>query len=63
MKAGVLQLFEDDAVARDVVEGRFLGMEGEELQELVGLTASELATKNRFIRRRIDKAFPDGWKS
>lgn len=63
IKARVLQLFEDDAIAREMVEGRFLGMEGKDLQELVGLNARELATKNRFIRRRIDKAFPDGWKS
>jgi len=63
MKARVLRLFEDDAIARDMIEGKFMRMEGEDLQELVGLSAKELATKNRFIRRRIDKAFPDGWKS
>jgi len=62
MKARVLQLFEDDATARDIVEGRFIRMEGKDLQELVGLSETELATKNRLIRRRIDKAFPDGWK-
>jgi len=63
MKAGILPLFEDDAIARDIIEGKFMGMEGKDLQELVGLSAQELATKNRFIRRRIDKAYPDGWKS
>jgi len=63
MKARVLPLFEDDAIARDIIEGKFMGMEGKDLQELAGLSAKELATKNRFIRRRIDKAFPDGWKS
>jgi hypothetical protein len=63
MKASVLILFEDDAIARDIVEGKFAGMEGKDIQELVGLSAKELATKNRLIRRRIDKAFPGGWKS
>lgn len=63
MKARVLSHFEDDAIARDLIEGRFLRMEGKDLQELVRLSAKELATKNRLIRRRIDKAFPDGWKS
>jgi hypothetical protein len=62
MKARVLQLFEDDATAHDIVEARFIRMEGKDLQELVGLSEKELATKNRLIRRRIDKAFPDGWK-
>ncbi len=62
MKARVLALFEDDVTARDIVEGRFIRMEGKDLQELVGLSERELATKNRLIRRRIDKAFPDGWK-
>jgi hypothetical protein len=63
MKARVFALFEGDAVARDLVEGRFIGMEGKELQELVGLSDKDFATKSRFVRRRIDKAFPDGWKS
>ena len=62
MKTRVLELFEHDIVVH-MVEGMFIGLEGKELQELVGLNAKELATKRRFIRRRIDKAFPDGWKS
>lgn len=38
-------------------------MEGIELRELVGLSEKDLATKRRFIRRRIDAAYPNGWKS
>jgi hypothetical protein len=62
MKAQVLALFKDDNVARDLAEGRFIEMEGKELQEFVGLNDKDFATKLRFVRRRIDKAFPDGWK-
>lgn len=62
MKTQVLALFKDDNVARDLAEGRFIEMEGKELQELVGLNDKDFATKLRFVRRRIDKAFPNGWK-
>jgi DNA-directed RNA polymerase specialized sigma24 family protein len=63
MKAQVLAVFKDDPAAHDLVEGRFLGLEGKELQQLVGLDDKDFATKLRFVRRRVDKAFPDGWKS
>jgi DNA-directed RNA polymerase specialized sigma24 family protein len=62
MKNRVLALFEDDISAQTLVEGQFDGMEGKELKKLVGLNDKEYATKRRFIRRTIDKAFPDGWK-
>jgi RNA polymerase sigma-70 factor (ECF subfamily) len=38
-------------------------MEGKELRELVGLNEKDFATRRRLVRRRIDKAFPNGWKS
>jgi RNA polymerase sigma-70 factor (ECF subfamily) len=38
------------------------GIEGEELRELTELDMTGYATKRRLIRRRIDKAFPQGWK-
>jgi hypothetical protein len=63
MRRKVLALFEDDPLARDLVEGRLAGFEGNELRELTGLNEKDFATKLRFIRRRIDKAFPNGWKS
>jgi RNA polymerase sigma-70 factor (ECF subfamily) len=62
MRTRVLSLFEDDLVAHTLVEGLIIGMEGKELQELVGLNDRDFATKRRLVRRRIDKAFPDGWK-
>lgn len=60
MRKKVVALFCDDLVAQTLVEGIIDGMEGEELRELVGLDEAALATKRRFIRRRIDKAFPQG---
>jgi DNA-directed RNA polymerase specialized sigma24 family protein len=62
MKRQVLAVFEDDPVAQTLVEGQFIGLEGQELRELVGLNDKDFATKRRLVRRRIDKAFPHGWK-
>lgn len=61
-RGAMLELFTDDPVARDIVEGTMEGMEAEELRELTGLDMTGYATKRRLIRRRIDKAFPEGWK-
>lgn len=57
----VLALFEDDPQARDIVEGRMAGLSPEELRELTGLDPTAYASKCRLIRRRIDKAYPEGW--
>lgn len=57
----ILELFNDDEVARTLVEGIMLGWEGEELCELAGIDKPTLATKRRLINRRIARAFPDGW--
>jgi hypothetical protein len=62
LKVRVLDLFRDDLVIHTLVEGLITGMEGEELRKLVGLSLKDFATKRRFVRRRIDKAFPNGWK-
>ncbi|MGM4931791.1 hypothetical protein [Tardiphaga sp. 619_E2_N8_5] len=58
----LFSLFEDDLVAQTLVEGMIEGMEGRELREFVGLSEVDFATKRRLVRRRIDKAFPKGWK-
>jgi RNA polymerase sigma factor (sigma-70 family) len=61
-RRAVLELFADDATAQLMVEGMMLGMGGEELRELVDLTPTEFASKRRFMRRRIDAAYPEGRK-
>jgi hypothetical protein len=62
MKRQILALFDDDPVAHLLVDGLFAEMEGNELQELVELNDRDFASKRRLVRRRIDKAFPRGWK-
>lgn len=58
----LFKLFEDDPVARDIVEGDLEGMVAEELRELTGLDKTSYASKRKLIRRRIDKAIARGWK-
>lgn len=57
----IVSLFADNDVAQTVAEGIMEGLEGEELCELTGIDKKALATKHRLIRRRIDRAFPEGW--
>lgn len=57
----VLAVFDDDPDAQLLVDGIMEEMEGQELCELAGIDTGELAAKRRFIRRRIDRAFPRGW--
>jgi hypothetical protein len=59
-KRKILALFEDDALAHLLAEGMIDEMEGQELRELVGLNEKEFASKRRFVRRRIEKAYPNG---
>jgi len=59
---GILSLFDNDPQACDIVDGRMAGMSAEELRELTGLGATAYDSKCRLIRRRINKAYPGGWK-
>lgn len=63
IKKAILALFEDDLAAQVIVEGDMENVEGEELRNLTGLDRKVFASKRRFIRRRIDKAYPQGWVS
>lgn len=58
----ILSLFADDELARLIVEGDMEGMDASELRELTGLDGTVFNSKRRLIRRRIDKAYPEGWK-
>lgn len=53
---GKQKLFGDDPVAMAVIEGIMEGFQGADLCELAGITAQELATKRRLIKRRLDAA-------
>lgn len=62
IRKGILYLFNDNVVAQTVVEGIMEEMPPEEIQELTGLDSTGYASMRRLIRRRIDKAFPKGWR-
>lgn len=55
-------LFDDDPQALLVVMGDLDGVEAAELKELAGMDDKTFATVRRRIRRKIEKAFPGGWK-
>lgn len=62
IKTAILILFEDDEMAQIIIEGDMEGMDAEELFDLTGLNKKAYASKRRLIRRRIDRAYPEGWK-
>lgn len=59
----ILALFDDDPIAQLVLEGIMEGMTAEEMRELTGLDKTAYDSKRKLIRRRIDKLYPEGWKS
>ncbi|ESY71806.1 RNA polymerase subunit sigma24 [Mesorhizobium sp. LNHC252B00] len=62
LRTAILGLFNDDEVARDLADLMMVELDGEELRALLDLEPKAFASKRRLVRRRIDKAFPDGWK-
>jgi DNA-directed RNA polymerase specialized sigma24 family protein len=62
MRTAILGLFADDDIGQIIAEGMMDGLEGEELRELCGLDATGYNSKRRLVRRRIDNAYPEGWK-
>ena len=41
---------------------RLSGLEGEELREYTGLSGTAFSSMRRKFRRKVDAAYPDGWK-
>jgi DNA-directed RNA polymerase specialized sigma24 family protein len=62
IRQALLGLFPTDRQARDLVDGILAGYEGEELRALTDLDLQGYASKRRFMRRTIDKHYPDGRK-
>ena len=60
IRQAIIALFADDPAAQVMVEGIMEGMAGDELRAVADLTPIAFASKRRLIRRRIEKAFPDG---
>jgi hypothetical protein len=59
----VLAEFDDDEIARDLVDGIMADFTTDDLKELSGLQGKDYASKRRLIRRRLNKNFPDGRKA
>jgi len=62
IKKTILKLFADKPDIKDVVEGIMEDMSRAEIQELMDIDDKGYDTKRRFIRRRLQKTFPEGWK-
>ena len=62
IRAAIVALFADDARAQVIAEGMMEEMDGEELRALTELDTKAFASKRRLVRRRIGKAYPNGWK-
>ncbi len=62
IKETILKLFDDKPDVKDVVEAIMEDMSRAEIQELMDLDDKGYNTKRRYIRRRLQKTFPEGWK-
>jgi hypothetical protein len=60
MRDSILGVFDDDSVARDIVDGVIEEMTGDEIRQLLGIDKTSYDSQRRLIRRRLDKGFPKG---
>lgn len=58
--AQMLKIFEEDRLARGVLEALLRGKTAEEIRNQHGLTAAEYGTVRRRIRRRVDRRYAKG---
>ncbi len=61
IRDAITSLFDDDTKAKDLVEGIMEEFTREELRDLTDLDETAYDTKRRLIRRRIQRAYPEGW--
>jgi hypothetical protein len=59
-RAELLAMFDDDPVARELVEGILADFDTEQLKELTGLQGTAYNTKRTLVRRRLTKLSPNG---
>ncbi len=57
-----MSLFDGDEMAQIIIKGDMEGVDAKELYDLTGLDKTAYASKRRLIRRRIEHAYPEGWK-
>lgn len=61
--AALQGMFADDEIARNLIEGLDADLSRSEICELLEIDETTYNSKRRTIRRRIEKRFPEGWKS
>ncbi|PKP68477.1 MAG: hypothetical protein CVT82_15170 [Alphaproteobacteria bacterium HGW-Alphaproteobacteria-4] len=59
---GILGIFEDDPVATLIIEGIMDELSVDDMLELTGISKTAYDTKRKLIRRRVDKAYPEGMR-
>jgi hypothetical protein len=59
-RAEILAMFDDDPVARELVEGILALFDTEQLKELTGLQGTAYNSKRTLVRRRLLKLSPKG---
>jgi DNA-directed RNA polymerase specialized sigma24 family protein len=57
----VVALFDDDPIAKVILEGMMEELTVEEMLDLTGLDKTAYDSKRKLIRRRVDKRYPEGW--
>lgn len=62
IRTSIMSLFDGDEMAQIIIKGDMEGMDAKELYGLTGLDKTAYASKRRLIRRRIEHAYPEGWK-
>lgn len=62
IRAAIMSLFDGDEMAQIIIKGDMEGVDAKELYDLTGLDKTAYASKRRLIRRRIEHAYPEGWK-
>lgn len=60
--ATIVALFDDDSIAKLVLEGVMEELTAEEVRELTGLNKTAYDSKRKLIRRRINTQYPEGWE-
>jgi len=62
IQQSLLDLFEDDEEVQYLMLCRFEEMPADEIKQQLDMDDRKFATVQRRMRRRIDKAFPEGWQ-
>lgn len=57
----IMSLFDDDLLAKEIIEGLMVGLNAAEIRELTDIDKTSYESKRRLIRRRVTKHFPNGW--